>query len=154
MRFWVWGLKNREFPGFWWDNRSHYRIDVLLEEEDPAVPYLRFKGFDEGALREILPRIVDEFSCVAAVPREIVKVELLSIRQITDTPRSLEIYMFPREQKKHDRIAATLYDLLSQYNYPGTHIFFVLLTPSLYYKEGMPLKNLHWLPECHFHGSE
>lgn len=112
------------------------------------MPYLRFKGFDEEFLRQALPVIVEEFSRVAAVPREIVKVELLSIKQITDTPRSLEIFMFPRAQEKHDRIAATLYDLLSHFDYPNVHIFFVLLTPSLYYKEGMPLKNISWLPEA------
>jgi hypothetical protein len=75
-----------------------------------------------------------------------VKVELLNITQISATPRSLEIYMFPRTQEKHDVIAATLHDLLSHFNYLGVHIFFVLLAPSLYYKEGMPLKNINWLP--------
>ena len=109
------------------------------------MPYLRFKGFDEEFLRRAVPVLVEEFSRVAAVPREIVRVELLCIKQITDTPRSLEIFMFPREQGKHDRIAATLYDLLSHFNYRDVHIFFVLLAPSLYYKEGMPLKNISWL---------
>lgn len=110
------------------------------------MPYLRFKGFDEGFLRKVLPVIVEEFSRVAAVPRKIVKVELLSIKQITDTPRSLEIFMFPRTQEKHDLIAANLYDLLSHFNYRDVHIFFVLLSPSLYYKEGVPLQNISWLP--------
>lgn len=41
--------------------------------------YLRFKGFDEEGLRLALPMIVEEFSRVAAVPREIVNVELLNI---------------------------------------------------------------------------
>ena len=110
------------------------------------MPYLRFKGFDEGFLREQVPLLVEEFSRVAAVPREIVKVELLNITQITTTPRSLEIFMFPRSQEKHDAIAASLYDLLSHFNYRDIHIFFVLLTPSLYYKEGQPLQNISWLP--------
>jgi hypothetical protein len=111
------------------------------------MPYLRFKGFDEGFLLQLLPVLVEEFSRVAAVPREIVKVELLSIKQITATPRSLEIYMFPREHEKHDNIAENLYDLLSHFGYRDVHIFFVLLTPSLYYKEGLPLKNISWLPD-------
>ena len=110
------------------------------------MPYLRFKGFDEEGLRRALPVLIEEFSRVAAVPQEIVKVELLNITQISATPRSLEIYMFPRTQEKHDAIAATLHDLLSHFNYRGVHIFFVLLAPSLYYKEGMPLKNISWLP--------
>lgn len=110
------------------------------------MPYLRFKGFDEEFLRQQVPLLVDEFSRTAAVPREIVKVELLSITQITPTPRSLEIYMFPRSQEKHDTIAATLNTILDRFGYGDVHIFFVLLAPSLYYKEGMPLQNISWLP--------
>jgi hypothetical protein len=110
------------------------------------MPYLRFKGFEAEFLRQLLPTLIEEFSRVAAVPQKIVKVELLSITQITATPRSLEIFMFPREQEKHDRIAATLHELLSRFNYQDVHIFFVLLAPSLYYKEGLPLQNISWLP--------
>jgi hypothetical protein len=88
---------------------------------------------------------VEEFSRVAAVPPEIVKVELLTITRITATPRSLEIFMFPRSQEKHDAIAATLYDLLSRHGCRDVHIFFVLLSPSLYYKEGVPLQHISWL---------
>lgn len=111
------------------------------------MPYLRFKGFDEEFLRQQAPVLAAEFARVAAVPQEIVKVELLSITQITATPLSLEIFMFPRDQQKHDDIAATLHDLLSHFGYRNVHIFFVLLTPSLYYKEGRPLKNVSWLQE-------
>jgi len=110
------------------------------------MPYLRFKGFDEEGLRRALPVRVEEFSRVAAVPREIVKVELLTITPISATPRSLEIYMFPRTQEKHDAIVENLYDLLSHYGCRDVHIFFVLLAPTLYYKEGRPLKNISWLP--------
>jgi hypothetical protein len=112
------------------------------------MPYLRFKGFDEEFLRQALPEIVEGFSRVAAVPQEIVKVELLSIKQITDTPRSLEIFMFPRTQEKHDRIAANLNELLCHFGYRNVHIFFVLLSPSLYYKEGVRLQQVSWLPEA------
>ncbi|HEY6008428.1 MAG TPA: DUF1904 family protein [Geobacteraceae bacterium] len=118
------------------------------------MPYLRFKGFDEVFLQDLLPVLVDEFSRTAAVPQEIVKVELLSITQITATPRSLEIFMFPRTQEKHDRIAENLHGLLSHFGYQDVHIFFVLLNPSLYYKQGAPLKNVSWLPECPPHGNE
>jgi hypothetical protein len=109
------------------------------------MPYLRFKGFDEDFLRQQLPLLVEEFSRTAAVPREIVKVELLSITQITSTPRSLEIYMFPRTQEKHDAIVEILHAILSRFGYRDVHIFFVLLAPSLYYKEGRPLRNINWL---------
>ena len=118
------------------------------------MPYLRFKGFDEVFLQELLPVLVEEFSRIAAVPQEIVKVELLSITQITATPRSLEIFMFPRTQEKHDAIAGNLHGLLSHFGYRDVHIFFVLLTPSLYYKEGVPLKNISWLSECLPHGND
>jgi hypothetical protein len=118
------------------------------------VPYLRFKGFDEGFLRQQVPVLVEEFARVAAVPHEIVKVELLSITQITETPRSLEIFMFPRDQRKHDAIAENLNDLLCHFGYRDVHIFFVLLTPSLYYKEGRPLKNISWLQDYISHGNE
>lgn len=118
------------------------------------MPYLRFKGFDEGLLRQQLPVLVEEFSRIAAVPREIVKIELLSVVPLTATPSSLEIFMFPREQQKHDALAANLHDLLSCFGYADVHIFFVLLTPSLYYKNGQPLKNISWLPEYLPHGNE
>lgn len=110
------------------------------------MPYLRFKGFAEEDLRQALPAIVEAFSRVAAVPQEIVKVELLNIMQISATPASLEIYLFPRTQEQHDAIAATLHDLLGRFGYRDVHIFFVLLTPSLYYKQGLPLQNISWLP--------
>jgi Domain of unknown function (DUF1904) len=110
------------------------------------MPYLRFKGFSEEFLRRNAPVFVEEFSRTAAVPREIVKVELLGITKITSTPRSLEIYMFPRTQEKHNYIAASLYTILSRYGYEDVHIFFVLLAHSLYYKEGLPLQNISWLP--------
>lgn len=111
------------------------------------MPYLRFKGFDAEGLRRALPVFVEEFSRVAAVPREIVKVELLNITPISATPRSLEIFMFPRSQEKHDTIAATMHDLLIHFGCCDVHIFFVLLTPSLYYKEGRPLQDISWLPD-------
>lgn len=111
------------------------------------MPYLRFKGFDEGSLRQQIPVLVEEFARVAAVPKEIVKIELLPVIQLTDHPVcSLEIFMFQRPQENHDRIAELLNDLLSHFGYQGVHIFFVPLSPSLYYKEGEPLKEISWLP--------
>lgn len=109
------------------------------------MPFLRFKGFEEERLRQMRPSLIEEFSRVAGVPREVVKIELLSITQVTITPRSLEIYMFGRNQDKHDAIAATLDALLSSLGYRGVHIFFVLLTPALYYKDGVPLRTIRWL---------
>ncbi|HJV64871.1 MAG TPA: DUF1904 family protein [Geomonas sp.] len=110
------------------------------------MPYLRFKGFEEGLLRQQLPVLVEEFARVAAVPLEIVKVELLPIIQLTASPRSVEIYMFPRSQEQHDGIAENINDLLGHFGYRDVHIFFVPLSPYLYYKEGEPLKEISWLP--------
>ena len=109
------------------------------------MPYLRFKGIDEDFLRQQLPVLVEAFSRAAAVPPDIVKVELLNITRITATPCSLEIYMFPRTQEKHDAIVATLHDILCRHGYQDVHIFFVLLAPSLYYKKGVPLRDIRWL---------
>ncbi len=111
------------------------------------MPYLRFSGFDEETLRDRLPEIATLFARVAAVPREIVKIELLRIERLTDTPRSLEILMFPRSQEKHDAIAAALHGLLGTFGYGETHIFFLHLSPALYYKGGLPLHTVSWLTD-------
>lgn len=110
------------------------------------MPYLRFKGFDEDFLREKAPLFVSEFARVAEVPSEKVKIELLPVIQVTATPRSLEIFMFLREQGKHDCIAETMDILLNNCGIKDVHIFFIPLTPRLYYKEGQPLKQISWLP--------
>ena len=110
------------------------------------MPYLRFKGFDESFLREEASLFVEEFARVAEVPQEKVKLELLPVIRITDTPRSLEIFMFPREQRKHDFIAETMDTLFNHFGIQDVHIFFIPLTPRLYYKEGQPLKHISWLP--------
>lgn len=119
------------------------------------MPYLRFKGFDEGFLRENVPMVVDVFARVAEVPREKVKIELLPVIRITATPRSLEIFMFSRGQGKHDCIAEAMDDLLTHFGIQDVHIFFIPLTPRLYYKEGRPLRQISWLPGySHSYGGE
>lgn len=99
------------------------------------MPYLRFKGFDEGFLRQKAPLFVDKFARVAEVPREKVKIELLPVIRITATPRSLEIFMFPREQSTHDCIAETMAALLNHFGIQDVHIFFIPLMPRLYYSK-------------------
>ena len=118
-----------------------------MDERGAPMPYLRFSGFPQEFLQEQLPELVTEFSRVATVPRDIVKIELLQVERLTDTPRSLEILMFPRSQEKHDAIAATLHGLLSSHGYGETHIFFVPLAPALYYKQGLPLHTVSWLTD-------
>ncbi|MGA9173228.1 MAG: DUF1904 family protein [Thermoactinomyces sp.] len=106
------------------------------------MPFLRFKGFDKKLVQEISPVLVEKFAQIAEIPEEIVKIELLQIDAIQNSPPSLEILMFEREKEKHDAIARTLYECLSKVGYENTHIFFILLTPSLYYKNGQPLKEI------------
>ena len=103
------------------------------------MPFMRFSGFEEDFLHRVLPVLLEEFSRVAGVPPETVKVELLPVRRITATPCSLEIRMFPQPRERHDRIALLLHELFSHFGHRDVHIFFVLLDPSLYYKEGVPL---------------
>lgn len=52
--------------------------------------------------------------------------------------------MFQREQEKHDALAAMIDAKLSECGYRRPHIFFVILSPALYYKEGKPL---HAIPQ-------
>ena len=110
------------------------------------MPYLRFKGFEEGFLRGNSSLIVEEFARAAGVPHDKVKVELLPVIRITSTPLSLEIFMFPRAQRKHDIIAQRLDALLRLFGMRDVHIFFIPLLPQLYYKKGEPLREISWLP--------
>jgi Domain of unknown function (DUF1904) len=103
------------------------------------VPFLRFKGFTASFLKQITPSLVEEFSCLVKIPKDIVKIELLNIETITNTPRSLEIMMFQRAQDMHDAIASKLNRMLTEFGYDNVHIFFVILSPGLYYKEGKSL---------------
>lgn len=104
------------------------------------MPYLRFKGFSDVFLEEITPKVVDEFAGIVQIPEEIVKIELLPYKIITNTPLSVEILMFQRAQEVHDAIAASIHGILSERGYRNVHIFFVILNRNLYYKEGRPLE--------------
>ncbi|MFD0694711.1 DUF1904 family protein [Paenibacillus sp. GCM10027628] len=105
------------------------------------MPYLRFKGFSKDFISSISNTIIQEFSQLTGVPQQKIKIELLLVEQITNSPQSLEILMFPRDQELHDRIVQGLYQRLCEYGFPDVHIFFILLSPHLYYKEGQPLKS-------------
>ncbi|HJV46782.1 MAG TPA: DUF1904 family protein [Bacillota bacterium] len=103
------------------------------------MPFLRFKGFEHDFVRQIAPEVILQIVRLADVTEEKVKIELVPIIRITDTPLSLEIYIFPRDQKKHDQIAAAMNQIFEDHGCIGVHIFFILLNPELYYKNGMPL---------------
>ncbi|WP_134698782.1 DUF1904 family protein [Ammoniphilus sp. YIM 78166] len=103
------------------------------------MPFLRFNGFTEEDLTPLIPRITRDFAITAEVDEDRVKVELHLTKRLTDSPRSLEILMFQRGQDKHDRIAAVLHEILESGGYEDTHIFYVILSPQLYYKNGKSL---------------
>lgn len=113
------------------------------------MPYLRFKGFTREFLHSIAPQVVDDFARIVQVPKERVKIELLLTEAITQVPLSVEILIFPRKQEVHDEVAAMLNRMLLQSGYPGAHIFFIILSPSLYYKNGEPLSTEHARPLEH-----
>lgn len=103
------------------------------------MPYLRFKGFPSAFLHSIAPQVVDEFAAIVQIAKEKVKIELMYTEAITQVPLSVEILMFPRKQEIHDAVAAMLHRLLSESDYPNVHLFFIILSPALYYKNGEPL---------------
>jgi hypothetical protein len=109
-------------------------------KKEKRVPFLRFKGFEKDFLKKISPEVIEKFSRIVSIPKEIIKIELLTVETITETPLSLEIFMFQRAQEIHDALASVLHDILSEHGYKNVHIFFVMLNPSFYYKEGNPLK--------------
>ncbi|GAB6991471.1 DUF1904 family protein [Paenibacillus pini] len=106
------------------------------------MPFIRFKGFEKEFVERIAPVFIERFASIANIPQEIVKLELLHVEKITNSPLSVEIMMFPREHEKHDAIAAMIHSLLEEHGYSHTHIFYILLNPSLYYKEGLPLREI------------
>jgi hypothetical protein len=107
------------------------------------MPFLRFKGFSREYLHTIAPRLAEEFSQLVGITKEIVKIELLLTEAITAVPHSLEILMFPRQQEVHDTVAATLNQMFCESGYDRVHIFFIILDPHVYYKNGEPLAFRH-----------
>ncbi|MBD8499596.1 DUF1904 family protein [Paenibacillus arenosi] len=108
------------------------------------MPFLRFKGFEREVIEQVSPSIIEQFANIVDIPKDIIKIELLHVDQIANSPLSVEIYMFQREQEIHDAVASMIYAKLSDYGCQHPHIFYVILSPSLYYKEGKPL---HALPK-------
>lgn len=105
------------------------------------MPYLRFKGFPTDMLRAIAPRVIEEFAQIVHIANEKVKIESLVTEAITQVPLSVEIFMFPRKQEVHDAAAAMLNRLLLEHGFDNIHIFFVILNPQVYYKNGEPLSS-------------
>ncbi|PWK11562.1 DUF1904 family protein [Tumebacillus permanentifrigoris] len=106
------------------------------------MPFLRFTGFEKDFLQELAPVLIEQFSDIANVPKEIIKIERLHVDPIANSPQSVEIQMFQREQETHNALAMMLHQLLHARGATHAHLYFVILTPSLYYKEGIPLKEI------------
>ncbi|MDR0266976.1 DUF1904 family protein [Paenibacillus sp.] len=106
------------------------------------MPFVRFTGFEKNVVEHVAPAIIEEFAAIANIPQEIVKIEILHVEKIANSPQSVEIFMFPREQQKHDAIAKMIDGHLKSQGFHRTHIFYVLLQPSHYYKEGLPLNEI------------
>ncbi|MCY9514325.1 DUF1904 family protein [Paenibacillus apiarius] len=112
------------------------------------MPFIRFKGFKQPFVERISSAVIHLVADTVHIPPEIVKIELIHAIPVANSPLSVEIYMFQREQEKHDAVASKLYALLQEHGYDQVHIFYVILTPSLYYKEGKPLQGVPVIPEA------
>lgn len=112
------------------------------------MPFLRFKGFEPEFVSAIAPLIIEEVSGIVSIPKEIVKIELLNVHMIANSPRSIEILMFKRDQAIHDALAQRLNEMLTDRGYSNVHIFYVMLARELYYKEGKPLASGSTVPIC------
>lgn len=106
------------------------------------MPYLRFTGFETSLLKTIALPLVERFAMIVNIPQEIIKIEKTAIEPIINSPQSVEIQMFQRDQATHDAIALMIHTLLQEHGCPHAHIYYNLLSPSLYYKEGVPLNQI------------
>lgn len=104
------------------------------------MPYLRFTGFPKQELHQVTPALIDTFSSIVNIPKKKVKIERIQSEGIANCPLTVEILMFQRDQSTHDAIARDLNHLLEECGYANIHIFFVILSPSLYYKQGKALE--------------
>jgi 16S rRNA G1207 methylase RsmC len=103
------------------------------------MPYLRFKGFSNEYLHSVAPRLIEEFAQLVQIDKSMVKIETLLTEAISQVPLSLEILLFPRKQEVHDAVAAKFNEILRESGYEHVHIFFILLSPYVYYKNGEPI---------------
>ncbi|KEO84857.1 DUF1904 family protein [Tumebacillus flagellatus] len=106
------------------------------------MPYIRFTGFETSLLQKIAVTLVDRFAAIVNIPHEIIKIEKTAIEPILNSPQSVEIQMFQRDQQTHDAIALMIHTLLQEHGCPSAHIYYNLLSPALYYKGGVPLNQI------------
>ncbi|MDR6725347.1 MULTISPECIES: DUF1904 family protein [Paenibacillus] len=103
------------------------------------MPFIRFRGFTGHQLEEVVPKITEQMSLTSNIPQERIKAERYDVQALTPSPASIEIVMFQRDQEIHNRMASSIYVILVEAGLPDVHIFFSILEPTLYYKQGKPL---------------
>ncbi|MBY0216550.1 DUF1904 family protein [Paenibacillus illinoisensis] len=103
------------------------------------MPFIRFRGFTGHQLEETVPRITEQMALICNIPRERLKAERYDVQALTPSPASIEILMFQRDQEIHNRIASSIHGILADEGLSDAHIFFNILSPTLYYKQGKPL---------------
>lgn len=103
------------------------------------MPFIRFRGFTGNQLEEVVPHIIEKMVLILNIPHERMKAERYDVQALVPSPASVEILMFQRDQEIHNRIAFCVHMILSDADMPDAHIFFNILSPSLYYKQGKPL---------------
>ncbi|GAF22025.1 MULTISPECIES: DUF1904 family protein [Shouchella] len=106
-----------------------------------GLPYLRFTGFSSERLQTLAPTVIDVFSEIVHISKEKVKIERSTLEPILNVPLTIEIRMFSRAQSVHDQIANNLSALLREEGFETVHIYFLILSPELYYKDGVPIKS-------------
>ncbi|ANX13931.1 hypothetical protein ABE41_018115 [Fictibacillus arsenicus] len=103
------------------------------------MPFIRFTGFNRETLEIFAPSLIEKIATIANIQKDTIKLELHKTEPLTQSPPSIEILIFPRDQQTFDSLSSLIYEILSKYGYTNVHIFFQLLSPLLYYKNGVSI---------------
>ena len=107
------------------------------------MPHLRFRGVDEATLCAISQPLVDQLATLVATSRDNFTLELLTNPFVFDgqrvTPEPMvQVLWFPRSQEVQDSVARTITEALRQQGEArDIAVFFMALTPSAYYDNGV-----------------
>lgn len=107
------------------------------------MPHLRFRGVDEETLCAISQSLVDQLAALISSSRDNFTLELLTNPFVFDglrvTPEPMvQVLWFPRPQEVQDRFAQLITEALRQQGETrDIAVFFMALTPSAYYDNGV-----------------
>lgn len=107
------------------------------------MPHLRFRGVDEATLAAISQPLVDQLAALVATSRDNFTLELLTNPFVFDgqrvTPEPMvQVLWFPRPQEVQDSFARIITEALRQAGEArDIAVFFMALTPSGYYDNGV-----------------